>query len=175
MLINIKGGVVVLIDDADYPLISGHEWQPMQSKRTTYARCSIGNRTVRMHRLIMAAKPGIQVDHRNGNGLDNRRENLRLATSLQNGANKRTKGPASGFKGVYRTDRGKRWKAIITVGYKRQHLGCFDTAQEAAAAYDKAALEQFGEFACPNSAGRLLDGKLWDQFPAALKLEAIRP
>jgi len=89
------------------------------------------------------------VDHRNGNGLDNRRANLRPATKSQNGANRLIAASnKSGFKGV---DLKKgRWRAQIKVVGSKIHLGYFDLAEEAARAYDMAAIEAFGEFATLN-------------------------
>lgn len=164
--VTLSDGSVALVDDTDYALVSGRIWHPARDKNTVYARCSIGNKTVRMHRLIMSASGSDRVDHRDGNGLNNRRSNLRLATSQQNAANKHTRRSVSGFKGVYRAHRTDRWKAIITVNYRRRHIGSFSTAEQAAKAYDQVALKAFGEFADLNfPAGRTLDGRVHDDFP----------
>lgn len=107
-------------------------------------------RTVSLHRVI-AERAGIvsradEVDHVDGNGLNCQRGNLRPATSAQNKQNQgRHRDNATGIKGVSRR-RGK-WRAQITANGKRQHLGDFETPQEAAVAYQKAAKEAFGEFA----------------------------
>lgn len=164
MEITLSDGSIAFVDPDDYPLVSERAWHPQRDKNTIYARCSIGNKTVRMHRLIVGARAGETVDHRDGNGLNNRRGNLRYATSQQNNANKSSRS-ASGFKGVHKGDRGRRWKAIITINYERRHLGYFDTPEAAAQAYDAAAIAAFGEFALTN-AGRLLDGREWSESPA---------
>ena len=110
-----------------------------------------------MHRLILSRKLGRPmvkgefVDHINRNKLDNRRQNLRLATPAQNrynvGIQKNNK---SGFKGVTWTKAGKCFEAKISIKDIRQHIGYFNTAEEAAHAYDRAALYYYGEFASPN-------------------------
>jgi hypothetical protein len=101
-----------------------------------------------MARRIMQAPEGVQVDHKNGNHLDNRRLNLRLATNQQNQCNR---GPqcnnTSGYKGVTWHKYDQRWKAQIWVNQKNHNLGSFDDPVEAAKAYDAAALELHGRFA----------------------------
>jgi hypothetical protein len=145
---------VALIDDADAELICAHRWWMIESPSSTrpsfYARgCIIGQRyQPLMHRLIM----GQMTDHVNGNGLDNRRVNLRAATRSQNGGNRR-KAVATGsrFKGVtpYVGHPG-RWLAYITINRSRMHLGIFDGEEQAGHAYDDAARDLFGEFAALN-------------------------
>ncbi len=97
-----------------------------------------------MHRLIMDCPDGMDVDHINGDGLDNRRENLRIVTRSQNLRNRKTfKNSKSGFKGVIFNPVNGKWKAII-------NLGTFDTSEEAAKAYDEAIKKLFGPLAKPN-------------------------
>jgi hypothetical protein len=106
-------------------------------------------RTLYLHREILQASTGTEVDHRNGDTLDCRRENLRLATHAQNARN--TKTPVSnttGFKGVRRIK--TKWTAYIKIDGKQRHLGCFTSKREAARAYDAAAQQAWGEFARPN-------------------------
>jgi hypothetical protein len=103
---------------------------------------------VYMHRLLMAAPSGLCVDHIDGNTLDNRRANLRLATHSENLRNmKRKKNNRSGYRGVHRVR--NRWCAQITCNRKVRTLGTFATAEEAHEAYVKAATELHGEFARP--------------------------
>ncbi|MBN2130267.1 MAG: HNH endonuclease, partial [Sedimentisphaerales bacterium] len=104
-----------------------------------------------MHREIMQPPPGMMVDHIDGNSLDNRRRNMRNCTNQQNMQNLAKSPRASGrFKGVYYDKRRRTWYARICHNGKSIHLGTFGTEIEAARAYDKAAMELFGEFACLN-------------------------
>ena len=109
----------------------------------------------RIHRLLLGAtNPKMQVDHINGNKLDNRKENLRLATNQQNQHNVgKRKNNTSGYKGVSWYRKRKKWKAAIKHNKKSIHLGYYDTPEEASRAYDKAAVEFFGEFAHLNFPG----------------------
>lgn len=116
-----------------------------------YIRISIGKRRLKAHAVAWAMFygqwPELQVDHINRDPSDNRISNLRLATNLQNCANKRIyRNNTSGAKGVSQRSSG-RWQAYIKVNYRRIHLGTFDTKEEARAAYQKAAHSAFGEFA----------------------------
>lgn len=104
----------------------------------------------RMHRFLMSAPEGVMVDHRNGDKLDNRRENLRLCSNSQNQANRRVTTGKSKFKGVVWQRRkigNGFWKAQITVNKKVMYLGAFKTDLDAAKAYNEAALLNFGDFA----------------------------
>ena len=120
------------------------------------ARTRIGGRQskkVLMHRLIMNAQATEDVDHRDGNGLNNRRKNLRPATVSQNLGNMRRlrSDCSSGFKGVTYIRKLGKWQARIQFQGKRTVLGCFATKELAAQAYDEAAKRIFGEFAAPNA------------------------
>jgi hypothetical protein len=103
-----------------------------------------------LHRLIVGALPGETVDHINGNSLDNRKENLRLATSSQNAMNAHKRaGTKSKYKGVSFNQ--NLWRSGIYLNGKRIDLGYFKNEIDAARAYDQKALELFGEFARPNN------------------------
>lgn len=106
-----------------------------------------------LHKLICKAPPGIEVDHINRNGLDNREENLRWATRSQNMANgTKLKVNTSGYRGVskYLRSKSNPWRAYCTKNKKVRHIGYFSTAEEAAKAYDKVAKEVHGRFAYQN-------------------------
>jgi len=101
-----------------------------------------------LHRLIMKPKPSEQVDHINGDGLDNRRENLRIATNQQNQMARHVVVGKSGYKGVY--ERNGIYRASIKFNGKKIHLGGYKTPQKAARAYNQAAIALFGEYAVIN-------------------------
>jgi hypothetical protein len=102
---------------------------------------------------LLSAPPGVDVDHINRNGLDNRKTNLRLCEGWQNALNKSVRRDnRSGYKGVSRYY--CKWKATVAVSGKHFYLGLFDTPKEAADAYDKAATELHGRFACLNAGGQ---------------------
>ena len=152
-IIPLTRGRVTLVDDADFEWLNQWKWrwQP-DPPRVGYAARSIrrnGKHTsVMMHRLILEAPSGMVTDHRNRNGLDNRKANLRLCTRSQNRTNsKKQRGCASRFKGVHWNRDRRKWQARIGPRSKRQHLGFFDDERAAARAYNAAAVEHFGEFA----------------------------
>lgn len=144
------GDHIALIDDEFYPVISKFTW----SFNRGYAMRVIKgtNYFETMQTLVMGNPRGQDViDHINGDGLDNRTCNLRIITRQQNAFNSKSKAKHarihSIYKGVvYRTDR-KKWVAIITLNAKQRYLGQYQTEQEAALAYNKAAKELFGEYA----------------------------
>lgn len=119
---------------------------------------AVRKNNVRLHRVVMERYLGRPlynyeiVDHKNGNGLDNRVKNLRIVNAKQNSQNVRTRGgiKSSIYKGVSFSKACGRWQAYIQTGGKRRHLGLFDHEKDAAVAYDMAADELFGEYACLN-------------------------
>jgi hypothetical protein len=145
-------GKYALIDEADFDLVSQHKWQAKPHRRTVYAAAGLyengRHRVIRMHRLILQAGDGQSVDHINGDGLDNRRANLRFATPSQNQHNRRGSAKASSsYKGVFWHKGSRKWLAQITVNWKAIYLGLYADEMEAALAYDCAARELHGEFA----------------------------
>jgi len=147
--IPLTHGKVALIDAADFELMGAFPWRAVRIRRTWYAETYVGGAREYMHRFIMEAGPGERIDHRNGNGLDNRRVNLRRTTNALNQANRRQVRSVCGFKGV--TQRSGKWRAYITVSGRFISLGSFSIPEDAARAYDAAARECFGEFACTNA------------------------
>lgn len=151
--ISLTQGKVTAVDAVDFDWLNQWKWCANYQHGLWYAvRSTHGKHTerkrIRMHRLIMDASTNTQVDHEDGDGLNNRRSNLRFSTQLQNTWNKRRgRRNTSGFKGVSWHSRDLRWIAHVGVNFKLMHLGYFATAEEAARAYDKAAREHFGEFA----------------------------
>ena len=105
-------------------------------------------RTIRLHRFILGPCAAPQIDHKNGDGLDNRRTNIRPCTVSQNRANiDRAKNNKAGFKGVHLHKRTGKWRAVIRLNKRSIHLGLFHDRAEAARAYNAAAAQYFGEFA----------------------------
>lgn len=148
---------VALIDAADWDLVlavgSLSRWHAIEGARhTTYVRRQIGRgpgAAIVLHRLLLGltGDQEMLVDHANRDGLDNRRNNLRLATKRQNNANAAGYGTLR-LKGVKRNP--SSYEARITVGGEFHHLGSFPTPEAAARAYDVAARDAFGEFAFLN-------------------------
>lgn len=162
--IELTGGLFALVDEGDLDWLIAHRWQPLKRPQSsvTYASriAQEGGRrkNLLMHREI-AKRAGLeiegkQVDHVNGDGLDNRRANLRSATVSQNSQNRKRKrdGCSSRFKGVYWDRLYRKWFAAIYVTGKRIKLGSFSSETDAAQAYAKAARIYFGEFAAPTEA-----------------------
>ena len=148
----------ILYDDEDHDLISKYNWYILSAKRVIpnenqyYAAGSIRDKqgkwtTIQMHRLLMGEQEGKVIDHINGNGLDNRRCNLRFATYSQNFANSRSRHGSSKYKGVTLRKTSGSWQAAIQVNKKSYYLGNFRSEIEAAKAYDKEALRVWGEYA----------------------------
>jgi hypothetical protein len=142
-------GKYAIVDDSDYKWLSGYNWS---FTAKGYANVRIDNRTVLMHRLIMNTPEGMDTDHKNNNGLDNQRHNLRIATVSQNKMNIGKKvfkgGSSSKYKGVClrKTAKVRKWRCNVGV----IELGSFETEIEAAMAYDKRAKELYGEFVILN-------------------------
>ncbi|OHB81180.1 MAG: hypothetical protein A2W31_05055 [Planctomycetes bacterium RBG_16_64_10] len=153
--VQLTKGKVALVDDRDYPLVSRYRWKAIRPRTIWYAQRNAwnGRRYVGlfMHRVVMAVGDGERVDHVNCDGLDNRRSNLRVATRSENAANfRKSDGCSSRFKGVSRHRKSGRWRASIQIRRRVVHLGYFDREEDAARAYDAAAVAVFGEFARTN-------------------------
>lgn len=144
--IPLTKGQTALIDDADYEAVSRHKWYAKRGRNTFYAASGHGSNRLLMHTLILGK--GVTIDHRDGDGLDNRRHNLRSANHSQNQWNRRKRKTAV-FKGVTfnpKNGKHKPWSVYI----KRKFLGTFATPEEGARVYDMAARKTYGEFAWLN-------------------------
>lgn len=154
--IPLPSGHVALVDAADAPLLEGFRWRLVMLGRRPYRKPYAGargsnDRTILMHRLLMCPESNVFVDHINGDGLDNRRSNLRACGHIQNMQNQHAIKGAVRFKGVCRCgSNSKPFRVSITVNRKRIALGHYVTAEEAAAAYDSAAVKYFGQFVKTN-------------------------
>lgn len=149
--IRLTSGDVVFVGEEDFDrVVEAGNWYAHESLNTSYAkqnfRLSSGGRSTRsMHNFITGL---LYVDYINGNGLDNRRANLRPATASQNQANQRKRRDnTSGFRGVQWAPLNKRWRSLIIVKGERKSLGYYTTREAAAHAYDTAAIKFFGEYA----------------------------
>lgn len=146
-----RGRGVALIDDENAELVAPFSWVRHSAGYAVAHARGQGNRQVYMHRLILAPPAGVQVDHINRDGLDNRRANLRLADKRQQQGNIALNARnTSGFRGVSLDSRRGRWAAHIAFNSRSQFLGYFATPEAAAHAYDIAAAAHFGEFAWLN-------------------------
>lgn len=153
--IPLTQGRVAEVDDVDFSYLSQFRWHARLDGRVWYAArmrpvANGGERKViKMHQDIAGFLGVPLLDHRDGDGLNNRRQNLRSATKQQNAANSRKrKGASTKFKGVHFYKSRGNFQAYIGVGNsKTRHLGYFENAVDAARAYDAAAVLQFGEFA----------------------------
>lgn len=127
-------------------------WTAAVKPHTVYATCSLpGSLELRLHRVVMDAKYGELIDHVDGNGLNNRRDNLRRATNQGNSANSKSqRGSGSRFKGVAFHKATGKWEAFIRFDGKKQHLGLHAAEEDAARSYDEAAIRLFGSFAKTN-------------------------
>ena len=158
--IKITQNKVVLVDDSDFEWLNQWKWQWKSGDRSIFGYAHRTQRIkgtksklhIKMHRLIMQAKEGQFIDHKNGNGLDNRRSNLRLCTLSQNNQNfPLSISNKSGYKGVSWHKGAKRWRVTIKLEKKQKSLGYYHDLKKAAIAYNKGAKQYFGEFARINT------------------------
>lgn len=156
--IPLSQGLFALVDDEDYEELSQYKWHADKHRSTYYAKRNVQlyqdyRVAVKMHRQIMRATYGETIDHKNGNGLDNRKDNLRIATSSQNARNRRAcAGSTSKYKGVSWHKQHGKWYVGIWHREAKRHvfIGLFEDEIQAAKAYDRKAVELFGEFAKTN-------------------------
>lgn len=152
-LIELNKGYSALVDDADYEWASKFVWKTQiryrkdGTIRVIYVQRNENRCTIYLHRAVLGVTDTrIQVDHRNHDGLDNQRTNLRSTSGTKNQGNRRKQqGTSSQYKGVFKVSE-HSWRAYI----RHRRLGCFPSELLAAQAYDKAASKYFGEFALLN-------------------------
>ncbi|HUX18998.1 MAG TPA: AP2 domain-containing protein [Acidithiobacillus sp.] len=153
--ISLTQGQVALIDDEDFELVSKYTWYAHWNPKTKSFYARTNTRKVdgkwpilQMHRLIMNAQPGEEVDHIHHSTLDNRKSELRLCTGSQNQHNRGLQtNNTSGYKGLCWFKQRQKWQANIMLNGKKKHLGYFTTPELAHEAYCKAAHELHGSFA----------------------------
>lgn len=153
MIINIYNNVKVKIDSEDLDLVNSYKWHitdtgyVVTSKHIRIDKNKYTTKNIRLHRLIMGLPNG-NIDHINGDKLDNRKSNLRLCNQSQNIANSKiSKRNKSGLKGVFKHQQCDRWAAQIRINGKNTHLGLFNDKYDAYGAYITHAIEHFGEYA----------------------------
>ena len=150
--IELTQGFNALVDREDYIKLSQYKWRLLRAASDRkYAIASINGKQILMHRFILDSKKGEMIDHINGSGIDNRKDNLRMCTHSQNMSNRKLhKNNTTGYKGIHcikSIRRTKPWRAEIYSCGKKYFIGCFATAVEAAQAYNEAAIKHHGEFA----------------------------
>jgi len=142
---NLTPNFSFIIDFKDIPLIVNNYWY---QHKDGYAVCNISRKKIRLHRLITNAPYDMEVDHINGNKLDNRNYNLRICTKAENQRNRsKQSNNSSGYKGVSWHKGMNKWTANIGINGKREYIGSFSDKDEAARAYNQAAIKHHGEFA----------------------------
>lgn len=159
--VPLSRGLFALVSAEDFERVSQHKWFARLENRTLYAIRDLprlpGQKyrgKIKLHRFLLDAKPGELVDHRDGDGLNNTRGNLRLATTGENNRNirKPAHGLTSTFKGVSWHPKAKKFQATIRLNRKSHYIGLFSEPADAAWAYDREARRLHGRFACCNFA-----------------------
>jgi hypothetical protein len=147
--IPLNNGRFAIVDSADYEKLTRYNWSVRTSSE--YAMRIEKGKNIYMHNEIIHPQSGLVVDHKNHNGLNNTRENLRIATKSQNCCNQKKRlGSSSKYKGVYLNKCLGKWGAVIRFQRKYTFLGYFTNEIDAAKAYDEAAKKYHGEFAVLN-------------------------
>jgi hypothetical protein len=150
--IPLTQGKFAIVDDEDFEALLQFKWHVNRHRSTWYAVRWIGSQKIHMHRVITNAPLGMDVDHIDGDGLNNQRSNLRVCSKQENHWNQGlNRNSTSGFKGVVWHKWARKWQAHIRVNGKRLYLGLFNDKTAAARAYNEAATKHFGNFARLNN------------------------
>ena len=153
--IKMTQNMVVVVDERDYEELSKYKWRSDGKYAIRISSLKLGKRRkIYMHVQIMGKIEGLEIDHINGNKLDNRRENLRHVTTAQNQQNARGKGGTSKYRGVCWNVNAKKWLAQIRINGEANYIGIYFSEKDAALEYNKAAELAWGEYARLN----VLDG-----------------
>lgn len=152
-LIPLTQGKFSMVDDSDFDRLNQFKWYAVKDKKSWYAKTYVDGNVIPMHRMVLELNDNkIFPDHIDHNGLNNQRNNLRIATKYQNQVNRTATG-RSKYLGVFiNTSKYKDktyiyWQSCIQKDGVKEHLGCFKKEEDAALAYNKRASELFGEFA----------------------------
>jgi len=152
--IPLSQGASALVSAADYDRVSRYRWYLAEREFGTYAIATIRGREIYMHRFILDCPEGMDVHHKDKNGLNNKRDNICIATRQQNIWASTDTRRKNQYIGVWKV--GNRWRSKFRHNYEQCHIGYFDTAEEAARAYDKEVTKRRGEFAITNKSMGLL-------------------
>lgn len=144
MEVQTQSGYRFLIDNEDLPLFLSKTWVAHNCEGKLYLSCLVDGKRLYFHREIMKPLDGQVVDHEDRNTRNNQKQNLRCVTNGHNNHNMVFKPSNSGYRGVHQVNRPKPYKAKINIGGRQIHLGSFNTPEEAAKAYDKAAFNHYG-------------------------------
>ena len=142
---------IVLVDNEDYEWLNQFKWYKTTFRYTFAAVCYIKPNTTWMHRLIMKTPKYLVTDHKDHNGLNNQKSNLRVCTQSQNHMNTPCR---NGYKGVSWQKSRQKYISTIYRNGKSYMLGRYKIEEEAAEAYNIAAIKMFGEYACLNKVGK---------------------
>ena len=148
--IELTKNKIALVDDEDFDYLNQFKWYALNGKYVSraYTMKNGKQRGLLMHRLIMNAPKEMEIDHINGNGLDNQRDNLRVCKKSENLWNSgKSKNNKSGYKGVCWSKVIKKWRVQIMINGKLIYLGVFKNIKDAAMAYKEASLKYHGKFA----------------------------
>lgn len=146
--IPLTRGLSALIDDVDFELVSKHRWHARAVKNRSYASSKINGKNVSLHAYLLTPPQNSDIDHIDGNGLNNQRFNLRICSHMENMANqKQHRDSKSPYKGIWRAQHCDRWAVQLVYRGRKLYLGLFKDPIEAAKAYDLKAKELHGSFA----------------------------